>query len=290
VAEPLVSVGLRFFNNEKTLGRAIESILNQTYQNWELILHDDGSRDHSLEVARGFQDPRIKLFTEGVNRHRSVRANQSLKLARGKYYAVIDGDDLAYPRRLERQVVYLERHPDIDLVGAWVIVFKGDGMPLGKRTPPQTHSAICARPFAGIPIAHPTFLGRLKWFQQYCYDEAMQRVEDQDLLLRSYRFSCFANLPEILLGYREDRLNIKKILRGRQIFVNSLLREFRRQQRPALAIRAVVEQGMKGAIDILAVNSGLRYRLLRHRAQSITQAEREEWRRVWQSVNGIEMR
>jgi glycosyltransferase involved in cell wall biosynthesis len=81
--EPLVSVGLQFYNNESTLRYAIQSILNQTYQNWELILHNDGSTDGSYEIARSFSDQHIRLFTDAVNKGRPERLNESLQIARG---------------------------------------------------------------------------------------------------------------------------------------------------------------------------------------------------------------
>jgi len=282
---PLVSIGMPVRNCERTLAFAIRSILWQTYSNWELLLIDDGSSDATLRIARSFADVRIKIWADGTPRGLPDRLNQAIELAQGEYFARMDGDDVAYPERIERQVNYLQQHPDIDLVGAWVIVFGSDGTPLGKRVSPETYTAICARPFAGFPIAHPTYMGRLEWFRRYRYRNEAIRCEDQDLLLRSYRFSRFANVPEILLGYREEGIPLKKILTGRWFFAKALAREFRRQRRPGLAVRAVVEQALKAILDCVAVGSGLDYRLLRHRAWPITCAESQHWERVWQLVH-----
>lgn len=282
---PLISIGMPVRNCQGTLPSAMRSLLMQTYSHWELLLIDDGSSDQTLEIAQRFADPRIRVYSDGESQGLSARLNQSIAMAQGKYFARMDGDDVAYPERLERQVSYLEQHPDVDLVGAWVMVFGPAGTPLGKRAGPETHIAICARPFAGFPIAHPTYVGRLEWFRRYRYRNEAIRCEDQDLLLRSYCFSRFANVPKILLGYREEGIDLKKILTGRWFFAKALAREFRRQQRPGLAIRAVWEQVMKAVLDCVAVGSGLNYRLLRHRAQPITNIERREWERVWASVN-----
>ena len=270
---------------QETLQLAIRSLLAQTYPHWELLLVDDGSSDGTLQVARRFADPRIEIYSDGESRGASFRRNQAIGMSRGKYYACMDGDDVAYPERLERQVSYLERHTDVDLVGAWVMVFGPAGTPLGKRAAPETHRAICARPFAGFPMAQPTFVGRLEWFRRYGYRDEVALCEDQDLLVRSYRFSRFANVPEILLGYREERLDLRKILTSRFYLAQSLSRAFCKQGQPGVAIRAIAEQVLKGLVDCFAVGTGLNYRILRHRARPITAAERAKWQHVWTLLN-----
>lgn len=282
---PLVSVGLQFFNSEKTLHLAIQSILRQTYQNWELILHDDGSRDRSREIASGFHDGRIRFFTEGVNRKLSARINESLLLTSGKYYARMDGDDVSYPDRLSKQVEYLEKHPEVDLLGAGMIVFDNTGKPIGKRIPPTNHERICRKPWSGFPMAHPTFMGRTVWFRKYFYDTRSVVAQDQDLLLRAHKHSKFANLPIILVGYREAGLYIRKIILSRYDFSRSLIRYFRNQRRLSLAVRVAIEQCLKTAVDCIATGTGLKYHMLRHRARPFTNEEKEEWVRIWNSLN-----
>lgn len=281
---PLVSVGMPVKNCRDTLRLSVRSLLAQTYRDWELLLIDDGSSDNTLQIARQFDDSRIKIFSDGKNQGLSSRLNQAVELSQGQYFARMDGDDIAYPTRLERQTHYLELHPEVDLLGSWVIVFGSGGTPLGKRAGPETHDAICAKPFAGFPIAHPTYVGHLDWFQRYRFNETLYRSQDQELLLRSYRFSRFANVPEILLGYRENRIDLRKALTGRGYFVRSLYAEFRRQKRFGLAIRAVVEQILKAIVDSIAIGSGLNYRMLDHRAQPITSAERDDWEYIWRLV------
>lgn len=286
MAEPLVSVGLQFFNNEATLRQAIQSILNQSYQNWELILQNDGSQDRGFEIASYFHDSRIRLFNDSINRKRPFRINESLSLAKGKYYALMDGDDISYPDRLLTQVEYLEGHPSVDLMGTGMMVFDRTGRPIGKRQPPPTHEEICGRPWAGFPMAQPTFMGRMDWFKKHYYDRrARGGVEDQDLLLRSYQSSRFANLPNILVGYREPRLNVRKMIIARYFFSRSLMRQFWQKGDRVLAIRAVVEQSVKALGDCVAVGTGLNYRILRHRAWPITDEEKRDWVRVWGLVN-----
>lgn len=286
VDQPLVTIGMPVRNCQDTLPLAIQSILLQTYPHWELLIIDDGSTDGTLAVARRFRDPRITICAEKDWKGLAARLNQAILMGRGKYFARMDGDDVAYPERLERQVRYLEQNPQVDLVGALVLVFRSRGVLLGKRTGPEDSRSICARPFAGFPMVHPTFVGRIDWFRRYGYKEEVVGAlhEDQEMLLRSYRLSQFANVPEILLGYREEKLDLRKMLRGRWYFVRAALRESRRQHQIFLAARTIPVQALKAVLDCFAVYSGLGYRLLRHRAQPHTREEQAKWERVWQLV------
>ena len=284
---PVVSVGLQFFNNAETLRWAIQSIVNQTYPNWELILHDDGSTDASRQVALEFNNSRIRFFADDLNLKRPMRLNQSLDLARGKYYAIMDGDDVAYPDRLRQQVEYLDVHPEVDLLGAQLLVFDQPDQPTGRRIFPLSHAEICAEPINSFPMAQPTFCGRTNWFRKYYYDpRALDGTEDRDLLLRSHASSCFTNLPTILMGYREPGLNLRKFLMMRYRFSQSLMRYYRARGDWRTLLRGVSAQVVKSAWDIVAVGSGLKYNLLRHRALPLTAPERDEWLRVWAGISG----
>jgi glycosyltransferase involved in cell wall biosynthesis len=287
---PLVSIGMPVRNCYQTLSLALKSLFAQTYSNWELLLIDDGSSDNTSRLARQFGDPRIKTYTDGEHRGLPKRLNQAIAISHGKYFARMDGDDVAYPRRFEYQVGYLEQHPNVNLVGAWVMVFGQDGAALGKRTGPETHAQICGRPVAGFPIVHPTYVGHMGWFRRHRYNEKMAKSQDQELLLRSYRSSRFANVPEILLGYREERIYLKKILTARRFLTHALVRQFSLQGRADLVVRSVLEQILKAMLDCMAIGSKLNYRLLRHRAKSINDSERREWQRVWHLVNLTELK
>lgn len=281
---PLVCIGMPVWNCHKSLESSLRSLLMQTYTDWELMLIDDGSTDGTQEIAKRFPDPRIKIFSDGENQGLPARLNQAIQMAKSKYFARMDGDDIAYPERLECQVSYLEQHRDVDLVGSSVSVFGTNGTPLGCRIVPVTHTSICARPFAGFPIIHPTYFGRLEWFQHFRYRVEAIRCEDQDLLLRSYRTSKFANIPEILLGYREEKIYLKKILTSRRFGAWSRFQELRRYGRLDWAIRAIVGQIFKGVADTIAVGTGLNYHILRHRCMPLAEEERQRWNNVWALV------
>ena len=271
-------------NGARTLALAVQSILDQTYPHWELWIMDDGSTDGTPDLARSFGDPRIRVRADGGGQGISARLNQVIDLAHGSLYARMDADDVAYPQRLAEQVAYLAAHPTVDLVGAWVVVFNQAGQAAGKRTGPEAHAAICARPHAGFPIVHPTFLGHLAWFRRYHYDPRITNAQDQDLLLRAYRTSTLANVPEILLGYRENGVQLGKTLRGRRNFARSLLREMRRGQL-SVGARGLLEHSLKAGVEVVATHTPLAPYLLRHRATPLTAGERAAWGRVRQAVS-----
>src|ERR1700747_664207 len=122
VTKPLVSVGMPVLNCERTLEVAIRSILQQTYENWQMVLVDDGSKDRTVEIARSFTDERSRVIADGFHRGLSARLNQAIILSMGEYFARMDGDDVSYPQRFDAQVRYLEEHPRVDLLGAGILV------------------------------------------------------------------------------------------------------------------------------------------------------------------------
>ncbi len=281
---PLVSIGMPVYNCAATLGAAIRSILNQTFSDWELLLVDDGSTDGTLDLARAISDPRIRVFADRSHLGLVARLNQVVDLSRGTYFARMDGDDVSYPERLALQREYLEEHPEIDLLAGGVLVFGRDGQVLGTRENRITHQDICRRPWAGFYLWHPTWIGLTRWFRKHPYCSAAVRCEDQELLLRTYEHSRFAMLPEIVLGYREEELSLRKILTGRRSFVRAAVRKSIPRGEYGFAIKAVVNHTLKAVVDCLAIGSGLNYKVLRHRALPVEQPTVQRWMQVWNEV------
>jgi glycosyltransferase involved in cell wall biosynthesis len=281
---PLITVALPAFNSGRTIGAAILSILRQSYGNFELLVMDDGSSEDTVRVAQSIEDPRIALVADGVHRGLPAQLNRAIDMARGKYFARMDADDIAYPSRFQRQVEFLNSHPDVDLLGSSMTIFRNDGSLLGTRRCPRTHAEICARPWHRFPMAHPTWMGRIEWFRANRYDEHAVRMEDRELLLRTYSTSHFANIPEALLAYREDSLSLRTLLRARKntckMSVGYALREGR-LMRPTMTIAGQIARGL---LEVLAVPTGLTYQLLRSRAPQATPQEAEDWREVWASL------
>ena len=282
--EPLVSIGMSVFNCGKTLAPTIRSLLNQTYEDWELILIDDGSTDNTLRLARSFKDSRINMISDGKNMGLAVRLNQALALSRGKYFARMDGGDVAYPERLKVQVQYLEGHSKIDLVASRIVIFNGVGSVIGSYIFRETHEEICRRPWASFYLPHPTWMGRIEWFRVHRYREDMDKAQDEELLLRTYRNSHFACIPDILLGYRKDSLSLNAILHTRYCLSLALLKRAYLDKHPRMAV-GVLEHALKALIEIFSITTGLNYRILRHRALPVEQAEIIRWEQVWRDCN-----
>jgi glycosyltransferase involved in cell wall biosynthesis len=283
--EPLVSIGMPVFNCEKTLNTAVQSILNQTYSNWELILIDDGSSDRTLAIANSFQDPRIRVISDGLNQRLPLRLNQAIGLSRGKYFARMDGDDVSYPERLERQVAYLEKHAEIDLLGTASINFDASGQALGAVRLEESHAGICARPWVGFILLHPTWMGKLDWFQTAEYRTKAIRMEDYDILLRTYQTSRFASLPDVLLGYRVASLSLPKILSGRYHICIALI-EKTVADRNLMFAYGILEQIAKSVVETFLIGTGLGLKLLPHRVGTpIKEADLARWQQVWDLCN-----
>src|SRR5262249_35270201 len=129
---PKVTVVIPVYNREKYVRDAIDSILVQTFPDFELLVIDDGSTDRSREVVQSYHDPRIHLVCNGTNLGVPKTRNLGIQLARGEYLAFLDSDDWAYPERLGKQVAFLDSHPDYAAVGAWIAWMDEEGRSLGR--------------------------------------------------------------------------------------------------------------------------------------------------------------
>jgi glycosyltransferase involved in cell wall biosynthesis len=135
---PLVSIVVTSYNYAHYIGQTIASVLAQTYDNWELIISDDASIDNSLEVARAFTDPRISVIASETNRGGAIAYAEAYALCHGKYFSSLDSDDYIEVSKLEKQVQYLEEHPDVDVLGTFVLEVDANGQIIGDTGVHQT--------------------------------------------------------------------------------------------------------------------------------------------------------
>ena len=217
---PLVSVIMGIYNCEHTLAEALESILNQTWKNWELILYDDGSTDGTFEMAKMYadRDSRIHLMHGNDNRKLSYALNQCLRNSSGEYIARMDGDDISHPDRFEKQITYLETHPQVHLVGTQMNKFDESGY-IGTQRAPLKPVPEMLR--GGVPIFHATIMARRSVFDAlggYTESEAVEGVEDLDLWFRFFERGYKAiNIDEVLYDVRMDQSAVKRRTLKRRI-------------------------------------------------------------------------
>ena len=274
-----------FYNADATIAAAIRSALHQTCSDWELVMCDDGSSDGSLASVRQFNDPRITVWSDGRNKGLAARLNECIDRARGRYIARMDADDLNYSHRLATQLRFLETHTEVDLVGSQMLVFGEDGEAIGKRVLPLTHGEICANPQIGFGMGHPTWLGRAEWFRKWRYRPEALRYEDVELLYRSNRDSRFANVPDVLYGYREPKGGFRKRLKTRAGRVRFLREADHSVISGSGVVQAAVAESLKSVSDAVIVSVGMRYQYLRRREQALTAAESNRWQQIYQNLN-----
>ena len=205
--KPQISVVMAVYNCDQYLDEAVDSILNQTFEDFEFIIIDDGSTDGSRDTLRRLteRDSRIvAIQQDNVGLTKSL--NRGLALAKGEYIARMDGDDIATPERLEKQLQAFVENPDLVLLGAGVELISEDGLALGRRNQPREEIEIRRRLLLGDggALTHPVVMFRRDTANAIGgYDERFTTTQDLDLFIRLAEQGRVFNLPEILLKWRQ---------------------------------------------------------------------------------------
>lgn len=203
---PLVSVIMPAYNVKKYIAEAIESILSQTYSNWELIIADDASTDTTREVVSNYvdKDLRIKLICLDKNSGPVIARNKAIGKSSGEYLAMLDADDVSLPDRLAKQVGFLEYNKDIDFVGSSAELIDENGETVGRKTKPLTHEEIKFPLLLQTQFVMSSVILRKKAFAEACgFDNAYLYAEDYDMWTKLLTLGkkC-ANIPKVLIQYR----------------------------------------------------------------------------------------
>ncbi len=203
---PVISVIMPVYNAAAYLQDAIESVIKQSFENFELILINDGSTDQSMDIIHQFNDQRIVLLDNECNRGLIFSLNRAIAQARGKYIARMDADDLCLSFRLQDQFTYMENNPNISVLAGFIDFINEYGAPKGlwplDRKAINPHS-IKKYMVSACCIAHPSIMARTEIMQQYPYSNQQKAIEDYDLWLRL-----------LADGFQIDKLN-KSILQYR---------------------------------------------------------------------------
>ena len=193
------------YNEERDVGRALDSILAQSFVDWELIVIDDGSTDATAEIVERYahKDNRIRLVVNGTNMQLSASLNKGIGLARADLIARADADDINLPERLAKQHRYLQAHHETDVLGTGAYLLDAAGARVNSVSYPVSHAELSALPFLKIPFFHPSVMIRRRFFDKAgLYDPRYPNAEDKEIWLRGLSAGCrYANLPEPLIEY-----------------------------------------------------------------------------------------
>lgn len=206
---PKITVLMPVYNGEKYLKPAIESIMSQTYGDFEFIIINDGSTDETANIVLKYNDSRIKFINDSENIGYTPRLNHGIAAAKGEYIARMDADDISLPDRLKRQAAFLDKNQNIGICGTW---YKTFGCEESEIKWPLIHDEIKINFLFHNVIGHPTVMFRKNLFEKYNleYKNDYMPAEDYELWSRAAEYFEFANIPEILLLYRTHETNISQ--------------------------------------------------------------------------------
>lgn len=221
---PSVTVLMPVYNAAPYLAEAIQSVLQQTFTDFEFLIIDDGSTDESVVVIQKFHDSRIRLIHNDINQGLVAALNKGLGFAQGEYVARMDADDVCLPERLALQVAFMEAHREIGICGTWVeVIGESSGQILCYPTDPDVLK--CAHLF-GPALAHPTVMIRRELLNKtkLLYDPSYKHAEDFELWVRAAECTSLANIGKVLLRYRLNSHQVSKLYNEEQIYTAGRVR------------------------------------------------------------------
>ena len=226
-----VTVLMAVYNEAKVVRSALESILKQTYNDWDLLIIDDGSTDGTQQLIQSLAaiDSRIIIIRNTINLGLAASLNRGWKQAKGALIARMDADDVSLPQRFALQVGYLKSHRDVAVLGGGAELIDEEGRLLGVALRPEMHQVLVSKIYKENPFIHPSVMIRRNFLTELGgYDERLRRSQDYDLWLRGYRCYHYHNLPEALIRHRVHRtLSLQAIISGTFVLGRAAYREGR---------------------------------------------------------------
>ncbi len=244
--KPVLTIVMPAYNGEKYISAAIDSVLNQSFENFELLIINDGSLDTTIKIISSYKDKRIKLIDLEENKGIAYCRNLGLREALGEFLAWTDCDDLNLSTRFEKQVAFLQNNPDFGGCGTWLSRFKAAKtyyVTKAYENPETIRAALLFKP-ASIPNA--TAMLRLSEIRRnhLWYDEELQISEDYDFIFRCSRYLKFSNIQEVLYRYRDSE--------------TSIMKKFEDQNSETFDILKMVYRKTLGTLDIVPTDRELR--------------------------------
>lgn len=218
-ADPVITVLMPVYNGEKYLREAINSILSQTFRDFELLIINDGSTDQSEAIIQSYNDDRIRYVLNASNQKIIATLNNGLKLARGRYIARMDADDIAEPERLRVQLDYMEANPGCGLCGTDISILSERTIVVDKWIKTGDHDVLKFNLLMGNPFCHPTVMLRTSVLREHqlAYDPADMHAEEYGLWIEVSRYATLANIDQKLLRYRLHDAQVSAIHRDVQL-------------------------------------------------------------------------
>ncbi|QIL40275.1 glycosyltransferase [Pedobacter sp. HDW13] len=215
----LISVVLPVYNGQDYIKKAIDSILNQTFDNFELIIIDDCSTDNTVSIIEQFKDKRIRLIRNPTNKGNYACRNIGNSISKGKYIAVMDADDISLPNRLQVQYNYLERYLKLGLVGSFGQFINEIDQKVGILRKPVEHNYIKLFLFRDNCFIHSSMMYRASFLKRFhiCYNERLKFAADYDFAIRCSKKFKVMNIPEVLVEYRSHGNQISQEKRIEQL-------------------------------------------------------------------------
>lgn len=212
-----ITIVMPVYNTKKYVDQAIQSILNQSFQDFEFIIIDDGSTDKSLSIIKSFNDKRIQIIQNKKNLGLIKTLNKGIDLAKGKYIARMDADDIAKPERLAKQLRFLEKHTNYALVGTQANFIFEDKLSNSQFKMETNSDLLATLSLFNCPFIHPSVMIRTEILKEFYYNEDFTAAEDYELWTRILKKYPCANLNEGLLHYRLHDNNISTLQNNEQI-------------------------------------------------------------------------
>ncbi|MEI7525473.1 MAG: glycosyltransferase [Mariniphaga sp.] len=257
--KPLVSVLMPVYNEEKYLAAAIESILNQTFNDFEFIIIDDCSTDETWAILNRYTDPRLLLIQNKENLGHTKSLNKALAHAQGKYLARMDGDDISLPTRFSSQVKYMEEHPEIGVLGTGFLFMDKDGNTTQTVQFPTQHGVLKWCLFFYDPIVHPSVMMRRGIVEEAeGYNSDLRYAEDYDLWRRLSCVAHLSNLPDVLLHLRKHAANVS-ILHEEELWkysiqtCNLMISQIINEKVSVMTIQRLWDNNFKTVSDVRSV-------------------------------------
>ncbi len=227
---PEVTIVMSAYNSEKVVGRAIESVINQTFTDWCMLIVDDASTDGTRALLYSYaeKDGRITVIHNSENMGLAASLNKAISLVDSPLIARMDDDDECLPERLELQVSFMQNNPDVDVCGTGAFyVGKNERHTRHPVIPPERHDELINAIFSAAPFIHPTVIYTKEFIDRAGgYDEDFRRSQDKDLWLRTYKTSVFHNLQEPLIYYTApQKPKLVNMLNGVMLYYRAAKRD-----------------------------------------------------------------